>query len=103
MGNEKVTMTAQEAKTFDTYSARNAAEVEEAFPCGCKPYENVFTYNKWQALGMQVQKGEHGKSLSVIREEKDKDDDGNVVVKKKMRYARVFCRCQTKKIEKKGE
>lgn len=96
MGNEKVVMTAQEAKTFDTYSARNAAEVEDAFSCGCKPYEDVFTYKRWQALGMQVQKGEHGKSLSIIKEIKDKDDDGNVVKKKKMCYTKVFCRCQTK-------
>ena len=89
-------MSPEEAKTFDRYSVQNATEVKAAFPCGCLPYISVFTYNRWQALGKQVKKGEHGKALSIIKEIKEVGEDGKETVKKKVHWTRVFCKCQTK-------
>ena len=52
--------------TFPHKSDVNAAHlraVAAAKGCSCQPYEDWFTYDKWQALGMQVQRGEHGTRL----------------------------------------
>ena len=43
-----------EAKSFDGYSASNAMLIYAALKCSCEPYNNVFTYNRWKALGYQV-------------------------------------------------
>ncbi len=51
-------LTPTQAQSFNRYSATNASTVQSRLSCGCEPYKDVFTYNRWQALGYQVQRGE---------------------------------------------
>ena len=44
-------MTAAEAVTFERYSPTNAAIVSASLPCGCEPYQDVFTFRRWIAQG----------------------------------------------------
>ena len=90
--NEK--MTATEAKTFGSYSERNAMLVTSALDCNCKPYEEILTYARWQALGRQVKKGEHGIKLSTYKSY-ETEEDGQLVTKKRPWTSNVFCKCQT--------
>ena len=53
-------MTSQQATMFDRFSVGNAVLAESALACGCKAYEDIFTYNRWKAQGLQVQKGQKG-------------------------------------------
>ena len=89
-------MTAAEAKEFDGYSERNAAIVADALTCDCEPYEDVYTYDRWQALGRQVVKGQHGIKLSITKAYEIEDKDtGELVTRKRRWYTTVFCKCQT--------
>jgi len=111
-------MTAQEATQFDGYSMANAMIVSAAAAkrgCQCRPYEDWYTYKRWQAQGYQVQRGERGVRLSTFvtmtKTDEDLDDStespaqsnsaefdkGNkVVVGKRPWTSIVFCRCQVK-------
>lgn len=99
----KPRMTAREARTFVTYSERNAAIVAEAFEdCGCEAYINVYTYNRWKAQGYQVRKGESSTVVEVIVKAsfkvQEKDEDGNDVeltkTYGKKRMMPLFCKHQ---------
>jgi len=87
-------MTATQATQFDRYSVGNAAQVESALECGCKPYQDVFTYGRWQALGQQVQRGQKAIKLPTIISTNSEDDDGNITTKRKFHMSAVFCRHQ---------
>ena len=90
-------MTATEAKTFTATSAENAAFVEEIFECDCEAYIDIFTYGRWKAQGMQVQKGQKSAKIKVYIPIKEKDESGNeVVAYMKPKITSVFCRCQVK-------
>lgn len=89
-------MTADQAQRFEYYSATNAGIVKACLPCGCKPYEDVFTYARWQALGYQVKKGEHGIKIGTYAPITQKDEDGEKIVGKRPWTSTVFCRCQVK-------
>ena len=90
-------MTASQARSFNTYSHKNAAIIVSSLKCECSPYEDVFTYQRWQAQQMQVQRGEHGiKIMSVRSYDKTDDDTGETKSRKYMGKASVFCRCQIK-------
>ena len=85
-------MTIAEAKTFH-YSAANYIKVQHAIeakpvPCSCVPYKDVFNYRRWQAQGMQVQRGEKGlvKLPTIMVIEKDGQET------KRMGSSTVFCR-----------
>lgn len=91
-------MTVAEAKTFH-YSAANHTKVLTAIaakvvPCGCVPYTDVFNYRRWQAQGMQVQRGE--KMLVKLPTIYMTDSDGQE--SKRMGSSAVFCRCQVKDV-----
>ena len=88
-------MTAETAKAFDSYSARNAAIVMSQLSCECIPYEEVMTYQRWKALGYQVKKGEHGIKLSTYKTY-TVEDDGEIVTKRRPWKSTVFCKCQVK-------
>lgn len=96
----KPKMTAAEAVTFETISETNAhilMMAAHARGCQCMPYSDWFTFNRWQAQGFQVQKGEHGVCLTTYIPIKDKDSD-------EVKYRRphktyVFCRHQVKPVE----
>lgn len=92
-------MTAIEARTFKTFSVSNATTITEALQAKgcttCQPYEDVYTFNRWKALGYHVKKGEHGMRIPVINEvEKEDQASGKVSTRKLFHTSAVFCRCQ---------
>ena len=99
-------MTAETATQFDTYSIANATAVALALSergCDCLPYQDVFTYNRWKAQGMQVQKSTevgHGIKLTTYIPVTKPDDNGEpVVTYRRPWHTTVFCRCQVKPIK----
>ena len=92
------TMTHEQAINFDHYSQANAMLVKSALTCGCKPYEDVFTYNRWKAQGFFVKRGEHALKLPVIKHavKSTQNDTGEIttVDYKIFGKSAVFCRHQ---------
>ena len=96
----KPKMSVVEATTFEHESEYNNALVEEILSetrdCGCEPRVDVFTYQRWLALGFQVQRGEHGIKLQTwVPVDKDNPDKSKLIP----RFTTVFCRCQVKAVE----
>ncbi len=97
---ERPKMTAEEAQTFNHYSVQNVAsamrQLEEAGACNgtCEGYSDIFTYQRWQALGFQVQKGQHGAKLAIIIEGEKEDEQGNTKRVSRPWTTTVFCRHQ---------
>jgi len=95
-------MTAEDATTFESYSEFNAQtlmDAAEARGCECQPYVDWFTYKRWKAQGMQVQKGEHGVKITTFVErfsKTEKDKNGRPKSYRVPRNTSVFCRCQVK-------
>ncbi len=88
-------MSEAEAKSFQTFSVGNAARVKSALPCGCEPYEDVYTYNRWKAQGYFVRRGEHGVKIPVIVRGESKDSEtGEARPISLRRTSAVFCRHQ---------
>jgi len=98
-----VTMTPEQATRFNHVSPVNATIVQRTLKCGCKPYEDVFTYNRWKAQGMQVQRGEHSINLALIKVVENECEDGSIERRKLFAHSHVFCRCQVKPIGYKPE
>lgn len=91
------TLTATQATSFNTYSVANASLVKHSLTCGCEPYLDVFTYNRWKAQGFQVQRGEKAIKIPVIKTVDTEDKDtGERVTKKIAGSGAVFCRHQVK-------
>jgi hypothetical protein len=67
--------------------------------CDCQPYASWYTYKRWLAQGMQVQRGERGTKIAVVLE--DARADGTL--DKRVHAAYVFCACQVAPIEAKEE
>jgi len=76
---------------FSRYSEANASKVVSTLTCGCQPYQDVFTYGRWQAMGFQVQRGEKAIRLPLIKEVQDADTEETKRVKG---MSFVFCRHQ---------
>lgn len=94
---QRSTMTAAQATTFGTYSVANAAQVKHALACGCEPYQDVFTYNRWKALGFQVQRGEKAIKIPVVKVVAvENKDTGAEETRKLLGTGAVFCRHQVK-------
>lgn len=94
-------MNAQEAQTFTHMSeAHIALLIETAVTrgCSCAPYVDWFTYNRWQAQNMQVQKGEGGVKLTtyITKYRTNKETGEKESVGKRPKVTSVFCRCQVK-------
>ncbi len=97
MSSNSEPMTADDARRFDRFSVGNAVAVKSALPCGCEPYVDVFTYRRWQAQGMQVQRGEKAIRLPMIYQRSEKDPEtGEETTSRRMGSSAVFCRCQVK-------
>jgi len=95
-------MTPTEATTFNRFSIYNALTVSNSLPCGCIPYQDVYTFNRWKAQGFIVKKGEHGVRIPVIGTNiKHDEKTGQDVTKKYISTSAVFCRCQVVELEKK--
>lgn len=88
-------MTATQARSFDRYSVTNAGYVEHSLRCGCRAYRDVYTYNRWRALGYQVLRGQRAIRLPVINNVEQLDPDtGQTIVKRLFHTSAVFCRHQ---------
>ena len=92
-------MTAETARSFSQFSVRNAALAKALLACSCQPYEDVFTYRRWQAQGYQVRRGEHGIRLLVLvagTVTEHEDGTGTEVTRtiRMRRTSAVFCRHQ---------
>jgi hypothetical protein len=87
-------MSPQEAKSFSRYSVANALRAEVSLSCGCKAYEDIFTYRRWQAQGMQVQRGARAVRLPVIVDRMVEDKNGELRQIHGFFSTAVFCRHQ---------
>ena len=88
-------MTPQQATSFDHYSVANASYVKASLSCGCEPYQDIFTYNRWKALGYQVQRGEKAIKIPVIKSiEVENKETGESELRKLLGSGAVFCRHQ---------
>src|SRR5688572_4710338 len=97
MATDSHSFTPETARQFDRYSVANAVTVKQTLPCGCEPYEDVFTYRRWKAQGMQVQKGQKAIKLPlVIRGTRKDDESGEERAFNLLASSAVFCRCQVK-------
>lgn len=100
MSTSTPTFTPETARQFDRYSVANAVTLKEALPCGCEPYRDVFTYQRWKAQGFQVQRGEKAIRLPLIYQRTEKDPEtGEERSTRRMGRSAVFCRCQVRPIE----
>lgn len=94
-------MTPEQAKTFAVYSEHNAAIIVSNLDCDCKPYESIFTYNRWKAQGYQVKRGEHGIRLTTMKPiQRNNAETGEEETITIPRRATVFCRHQVVEIAK---
>jgi len=95
-GNMRDKMTSSEARHFERGpSIANMIRVKQCLACGCEPYVDVFTYQRWLAQGMQVQRGQKSVRIPVmVRGEKTDEATGEKVAYRMRRTSAVFCRCQ---------
>ncbi len=94
-------ITAEQAKHFAGYSQSNAMLVVAALRTrchnGCQPYQDVYTYERWQAQGMQVQKGEKSIHIPIVKHKMIEDEEEGIIKDVTIKgTACVFCRCQVK-------
>ena len=92
-------LTPAQAKSFDRTSVSNALAVVMQLKCPCQPYEDVFTYNRWQVLGYQVQRGEKAIKLPLVKSIEVENEEGETENKRILGSSAVFCRCQVKEKE----
>ena len=90
----QATMTETQARSFAGFSVGNAIMAETGRVCGCKAYKDIFTYGRWQALGFQVRRGEHGSRLPLVKDVVKEDEDGQEKSRRVLGSSVVFCRCQ---------
>lgn len=97
---KSATMTPEQATRFETYSPLNATIVRACLKCGCEPYVDVLTYNRWKALGYQVRKGEKALHLALVKHVDKMDDSGEVLETRRiLGSSAVFCRHQVDQLE----
>lgn len=87
-------MTAEEATAFNGFSVANIVTVKNGLACGCEPYEDVFTYRRWQAQGQQVRRGAKAIKIPVVIVSETENDDGEIKTRHLLRTSAVFCRHQ---------
>jgi len=98
MINKNKGMSADEALTFERKGKFNPPMLEqiaEEKGCGCVPYQDWFTYKRWEAQGFHVRKGEHGTKIFIQRE--NIDPATQQVISRSHFSTCVFCRCQVDK------
>ena len=93
-------MTAEDAVRFDRFSAVNYAIVAASLPCGCQPYQDVFTYRRCAAQGFQVQKGQKAVKIATYAPitRKNQDTGEDEVIGKRPWTSAVFCRHQVQAV-----
>lgn len=86
------TRTAQNYFTGTEYQGRNAQDLNSSTRLNKHEENQWATYKQWYEGGYQVQKGEHGTSIQVVRED---EKTKKTVVK----WYKVFNIAQVKEIE----
>lgn len=95
MVKEQAKMTAEDARTFGSYSVANAVRVTQILTCGCEPYRDVFTFRRWLAQGFAVQRGQHAVKIPVVKMiERENRETGERETRRVLGSGAVFCRCQ---------
>ena len=95
-------MTQLQAVSFERFSVANAVTVETSLSCGCRAYEDVYTYRRWRAQGYQVMKGERAIKLPQVRVVLEENKDtGETTDRRLFHTAAVFCKHQVTPIEEK--
>jgi len=92
-----------EARSFDRTSDRHYAILAfeaAARGCQCEAYRDWYTYKRWRAQGMQVQKGEKSFKLPTFYTVKEVDKSGKEVPITRRSTSCLFCRCQVKEVTK---
>jgi antirestriction protein ArdC len=94
-------MNATQATTFEKGKSKDheifLSMVAASRGCACQAYQDWFTFRRWQAQGMQVQRGEKGTKLTtyipvfVTDDSGDKHPSGT-----RPKTTSVFCHCQVK-------
>lgn len=96
-------MNAVQATTFERRSETHETLLDlvaQTRGCQCQAYVDWFTYARWQAQGMQVQRGEESTKLQTFKPIIKKKEDGTEeIVGKRPWKSSVFCRCQVKAIQ----
>lgn len=94
-------MTAEDARTFDSFSRANYALLKAELTCGCEPYNDVFTLKRWNAQGYRIVKGQKAHRITVfIHRDVEDEETGKVKHFSRPWTAYVFCRCQVKAVAK---
>lgn len=96
-------MTATEATQFQGVSMTSIMQVQLArdsrsaegthATCTCSPYEDIFTFNRWKALGLSVRKGEKALRISSFAPTGRTREDAETPILRPVCLA-LFCRCQ---------
>jgi hypothetical protein len=95
MSTQSVQMSAEEARTFQHYSALNAARAQQACAEGvCRAYRDIFTYQRWRAQGFQVQRGQKGTPVTTWIITSGADDNGDPILVRQAKRTVLFCRHQ---------
>jgi hypothetical protein len=93
--SQTATLTREAATTFARESTSNAVLLKSILSCACNPYQDVFTFNRWKAQSMCVNKGAHGIHLPLVKVIEETDASGNKTqTRKVLGQSVVFCRCQ---------
>ena len=75
-----------------------------ALSCDCQAYVDVFTFNRWKAQGLAVQKGQKCTRTPLIKNVPvDDEDTGKTEFRQVMTTSALFCRHQVAPIETKGK
>lgn len=90
----KPKMTAAEATNFDSISLANATLVESMLGCDCQAYLDVFTFRRWLAQGLAVQKGQKSIKAPPVKVVTSEDDDGETQTRRIKTVSILFCRHQ---------
>jgi hypothetical protein len=96
-------MTAQQATMFERFSVGNATTAESALDCGCKAYVDVYTYNRWQAQGFQVKRGQRAVRLPMVKDVEREAENGETKTRRIFTSSSVFCRHQVEPIQATAE
>jgi len=100
MALQREKMTAESAVRFERYSAINSLIVRKSLECGCKPYEDVFTFRRWIAQGFVVQKGQKSIKLALVRTDSKEDEEtGEIKTVRRLGSSAVFCRHQVTELK----
>jgi hypothetical protein len=102
--SQTATLTREAATTFARESTSNAVLLKSILTCACNPYQDVFTFNRWKAQNMCVNKGSHGIHLPLVKVIDETDANGNKTqTRKVLGQSVVFCRCQVHPFGQKSE